>query len=348
MAATEDFKVKNGLIVFDSLIYAPRNGGMIGLFTASPDANLAVVGTANISGAVKLGSSFAVAGNTALTGNTTVGGQFSATGATVFSNTVAIAGHANLQSSLAVVGLSTLTGNASFGGFANVQGSLAVAGVSTHTGNSTFGGTLAVTGAATFSNSISATGVATFSNNISVAGLATFTGNTTIGGFANVAGALIVSGTSSLVGNVAITGAVVAGSGSIGAVNVFSNGFVGIGKDTAAARLDVNGAIMATGDITSSSDLRYKTDIKIIKNAMARINMLDGVTFTRTADNGNIRSTGLIGQQVAMAMPEAVRLDTSGYISVAYASLQGLVVEALKELDMRIRHIEDRIDSLGD
>jgi len=59
--ADKAFIVKNGLIVNTNLIYA--SGSNVGILTVSPDATLAVNGTANVSGAVYFGNSLTVAAN---------------------------------------------------------------------------------------------------------------------------------------------------------------------------------------------------------------------------------------------------------------------------------------------
>jgi len=66
MATTNNsFVVKNGLIVNNNLIWA--NTGKIGFNTSSPDANVAIIGTANISGNTTIG------GITTLNANLTIG-----------------------------------------------------------------------------------------------------------------------------------------------------------------------------------------------------------------------------------------------------------------------------------
>jgi len=64
------FKVKNGLQVNTNLLYA--TGGQVGINQSSPDANLAVVGTANISGNVAMGGTLIVTGNTTYNANVTI------------------------------------------------------------------------------------------------------------------------------------------------------------------------------------------------------------------------------------------------------------------------------------
>jgi hypothetical protein len=53
--ADNDFAVKNGLTVNGSVLVVNTSTGRVGINTSSPDASLQVVGTANVSGALKVG-----------------------------------------------------------------------------------------------------------------------------------------------------------------------------------------------------------------------------------------------------------------------------------------------------
>lgn len=61
-----------------------------------------------------------------------------------------------------------------------------------------------------------------------------------------------------------------------------------------------------------------------------RVRKLRGVTFTRR-DTGS-RGIGLIAQELAPIVPEAVMTHDDGHMSVAYGNLVGLLIEAVKEL----------------
>lgn len=101
--------------------------------------------------------------------------------------------------------------------------------------------------------------------------------------------------------------------------------------------LSVTGDITATGNITAYSDIRLKTDLESISNAVERVKNLTGYTFTRK-DTGE-RQTGLVAQDVLAMLPEAV-LEKDGFLSVNYGSLVGLLVNAIKELDARVKELE--------
>ena len=101
----------------------------------------------------------------------------------------------------------------------------------------------------------------------------------------------------------------------------------------------VIGDVRHRGVVTHDSDRRLKTDLQRIDGALDKVEKLTGYTYTVAATSK--RSTGLIAQDVAQVLPEAVEenkdTDTLG---VAYGNMMGLVVEALKELRAEVASIK--------
>lgn len=108
--------------------------------------------------------------------------------------------------------------------------------------------------------------------------------------------------------------------------------------DSFTGSISVSGSITATGDITAYSDARLKTDIETITGALDRVRKLRGVTFSRR-DTGN-RGVGLIAQELALIVPEAVMTHEDGLLSVAYGNLVGVLIEAVKALADKVEHLE--------
>jgi hypothetical protein len=111
---------------------------------------------------------------------------------------------------------------------------------------------------------------------------------------------------------------------------------VGIGTDAPAYKLHVVGDIYASGNITAGSDIRFKTDIKTIENALSTVNNMRGVSYTTIATQA--KSIGVIAQEVEKVLPEVVLTDDSDdkFKSVAYGNIIGLLIEAIKELNRKI------------
>jgi len=94
---------------------------------------------------------------------------------------------------------------------------------------------------------------------------------------------------------------------------------------------------------TSLSDETQKTNIQPIQNAVKTTQQLNGVTFN-WKDNHQ-PSLGLIAQEVEKVIPEVVNIDSDGIKSVNYGSLIGLLVEAIKEQQIRIDELEERLNA---
>ncbi|WP_109799528.1 tail fiber domain-containing protein [Novosphingobium meiothermophilum] len=108
--------------------------------------------------------------------------------------------------------------------------------------------------------------------------------------------------------------------------------------DSFTGSISVSGSVTATGDITAYSDARLKTDIETITGALDRVRKLRGVTFSRR-ETGN-RGVGLIAQELAPIVPEAVMTHKGGLLSVAYGNLVGVLIEAVKDLADKVDRLE--------
>lgn len=98
------------------------------------------------------------------------------------------------------------------------------------------------------------------------------------------------------------------------------------------------GSFTATGDITAYSDDRLKTDVETIGGALDKVSRVRGVNFTRKEDGS--RSTGVVAQELAAVLPEAVKTDENGMHHVAYGNITGLLIEAVKELKDEIDYLK--------
>jgi hypothetical protein len=113
--------------------------------------------------------------------------------------------------------------------------------------------------------------------------------------------------------------------------------------------MTVNGDIYADGDIdcvklNEYSDSNIKTDLKIIDNALEKVNAITGYTFTNTLTSD--RQAGLIAQEVQQVLPEVVSKNKDGIHSIAYGNVMGLLVESIKDLTKKMENIERRLDAL--
>lgn len=107
-----------------------------------------------------------------------------------------------------------------------------------------------------------------------------------------------------------------------------------------------NGNMTTAGSVTGLSDIRLKTNIHRIDNALGKVKQLSGYTYNRL--DMNCRQTGLIAQEVLGVLPEAV-IETVGddkTLAVAYGNMAGLFVEAIKELSAQVDFLSHRVIEL--
>ena len=130
-------------------------------------------------------------------------------------------------------------------------------------------------------------------------------------------------------------------AGTVFNCDIDSPAEVGLGNLSASGN-NLAGDFVATGNITAYSDERLKTDIQLIENAVDKVEQLDGVTFTMNGERG----TGVIAQMLEEVLPEAVFDNESGFKSVAYGNVIGLLIEAIKEQSAEIETLKSRVDNL--
>ena len=100
--------------------------------------------------------------------------------------------------------------------------------------------------------------------------------------------------------------------------------------------LSVKGDIIAYG---SPSDERYKENIKPIESALDKAVKLQGVTFDWKESDSILdikEDIGFIAQDVQKVVPELVRENEDGKLSLRYQGVTPILLEAIKELKAEI------------
>ena len=106
----------------------------------------------------------------------------------------------------------------------------------------------------------------------------------------------------------------------------------------------IGGALNVGGDITafSSSDVTLKENITPIQNAVDKVLSISGNTFTwneKSVYNGE-EGTGIIAQEIeALELPGVTETRQDGTKAVRYDRLVPLLIEAIKELDGKIKSL---------
>ena len=173
------------------------------------------------------------------------------------------------------------------------------------------------------------------------------------GSFEKVASAThtLVSGSSQVVsllptgvisGSAQILGGSTIHSGSSGDYQFNS---IGVG----AAASTTTGEIRAIGDITAyySSDIRLKENIVPIVNALTKVNQISGNTYDWKEGYEEIHShkgndVGVIAQEIEEILPQIVTNRDNGYKAVQYEKIIPLLIEAIKELSVKVKELENK------
>ena len=114
---------------------------------------------------------------------------------------------------------------------------------------------------------------------------------------------------------------------------------------------DISGStIRASGDIIAfnSSDERLKDNVEPIKFPLDKLGKIGGYTFDWN-DKQQIyhgHDVGVLAQEIEEVLPEAVKDRGSGYKGVQYDKIIPLLIEGIKELKEKVKHIEENCDCL--
>jgi len=150
----------------------------------------------------------------------------------------------------------------------------------------------------------------------------------------------------------------------------YTNGFVGIGKTNPNDTLDINGNLIATGQIISSfSDIRLKTITSSITNALDIISKINGFKYKPNeiaksyGYNDDKELIGINAQEVSNLIPEIVSLapfdididnitgkiiSKSGknFLTLQYDKLIPYLIEAIKDLKKENDKLNNRLNKI--
>ena len=108
------------------------------------------------------------------------------------------------------------------------------------------------------------------------------------------------------------------------------------------------GRIDASNDVVafSTSDIRLKDNIKVIGNALDKVNSIQGIEFDwieKEGIHGNSgHDIGVIAQEVEKILPDVVTTRDNGYKAVKYEKIVPLLIEAIKELTNEINELKNK------
>jgi Chaperone of endosialidase/Collagen triple helix repeat (20 copies) len=114
-----------------------------------------------------------------------------------------------------------------------------------------------------------------------------------------------------------------------------------------AFTFDASTCIVGAADFSATSDARLKEVIGAIEDPVKIINSINGVRYVWNsfANSLGIRDTcehiGVLAQEVEVMLPELIN-EVNGYKRVSYDRLVPVLIEAIKELNRRIKILEGK------
>ena len=134
-----------------------------------------------------------------------------------------------------------------------------------------------------------------------------------------------------------------------GNTNISGNLGIGYTNTSSLFALDVSGNmklsqhLLIGGNITHYSDSRLKENITPLTKCLDKINSIHGYSFTRNdLPNTTKKHIGLIAQEVELLFPELV-IETNNIKSINYQSFSAILIECVKELNEKIKLLENKI-----
>mgnify|MGYP003313014710 CR=1 FL=1 len=117
----------------------------------------------------------------------------------------------------------------------------------------------------------------------------------------------------------------------------------------ARVRISHDGNLTAIGDLVaygSPSDKRLKENIKPIESALDKVSKLQGVTFDWKKSDSILdikEDIGFIAQDVQKVIPELVRENEDGMLSMRHQGIAPILLEAIKELKAEVEELKKQI-----
>jgi len=118
------------------------------------------------------------------------------------------------------------------------------------------------------------------------------------------------------------------------------------GTNMLASALFTDTSLTVVGDVIafgSPSDVRLKENVKPIESALDKVTKLQGVTFDWKKSDSILdvkEDIGFIAQDVQKVIPELVRENKDGMLSMRHQGIAPILLEAIKELKAEIEELK--------
>lgn len=141
-----------------------------------------------------------------------------------------------------------------------------------------------------------------------------------------------------------ITGNIKIGSGNLYS-GTRSDFLLALQSDRNLVLYDGGSAVWASG--TGISDARFKRNVRNLENSLQNICLIRGVKFNWVEDRnwGDADQIGVIAQEIETIYSELIYTDPSGHKLVDYPKFVPILIEAIKELEERLKVLEEKVET---
>jgi len=136
--------------------------------------------------------------------------------------------------------------------------------------------------------------------------------------------------------NIQTSGTLNSGGATVTSLTVTN---LGGSNDTYTGDGTVNSFTISPGGIFSSSDIRLKENIEDIPQALDRLSLVEGKSYTFKSDQEQEVHYGVIAQDIQKLFPQLVHQNEDGFLSVNYLELIPVLIEALKQQQSTIEQL---------
>jgi aldehyde:ferredoxin oxidoreductase len=107
-------------------------------------------------------------------------------------------------------------------------------------------------------------------------------------------------------------------------------------------------SISSTGTVNAAnfnttSDATLKTNVETLTGSLDAVKSLRGVSYDWIESGGS--EIGVIAQEVEAVLPDVVSTNDEGIKSVKYGNMVAVLIEAIKEQQLRIEALEAQLNS---
>ena len=203
-------------------------------------------------------------------------------------------------------------------------------------------GTLGATGYVSTALGLKTTASGTSSTAMGYETTASGTSSTAMGDFTTASdyGSLVIGRYNNLGSSVSSNGSATEYSANNTAF-VIGNGTDADNKSDAFAVMFDGNATLA-GNLTVNSDARLKANIISLGGTLSKLLKIDGKKYTKKKDKNQKLNIGVLAQDIEKVFPELVS-ESNGIKSVNYQGLVPVLINALKEQDLKMKDQDSRM-----